>query len=169
MPGSTDEHRAPYLYYLQKAMDEFGINTPLRQAAFLAAVAVNTVDLRIMEELGPDERFEKLYGSRKDLGNFQPGDGARYKGRGAFMLTGRSYYQAFGQQFGVDLVAYPERAAAPDLAFRTAAFYWQKNGLNELADKSDLTNIAKRVPAKLVQLQTYFERAKIALGVIPTP
>jgi WD40 repeat protein/predicted chitinase/cytoskeletal protein RodZ len=178
MPNSTDQERALYLPHLQKAMEEFGINTPLRQAAFLAEVAYNTVDLRVITEKGTDEYLEKLYGSRKDLGNFQPGEGARYKGRGAFLLTGRSNYQAFGAQLGVDLVAYPERAASPEVAFRTAALYWQKNGLNELADRvaevGDIVMIMRGIsgpssphtnPSGLQQLEGYFERAKAALGV----
>ena len=167
MPGSSEAQQALYLPYLQKAMDEFGINTPLRQAAFLAEVAYSTAQLTQLVELGSDKTLEDRYGSRKDLGNFEPGDGARYKGRGAFQLTGRAQYQAVGAQFGIDLIADPEKAAAPDVAFRTAALYWQKNGLNEKAEQSLLQAIHLRVyggRAVPPELQAFYDRAKRVLG-----
>jgi predicted chitinase len=150
-------------------MEEFFINTPLRQAAFLAEVAFNTAELSDLEERGSDDTLEKLYGQRKELGNYQPGDGSRYKGRGAFMITGRSLYQSLSQRLGVDLVNRPELAATPDVAFRTAAFFWRSNGLNALADKSDLVSISRRINGggapSIERQRTYFEKAKIALGV----
>lgn len=168
MPAASDAQRALYLPYLQKAMDEFGINTPLRQAAFLAEVAQNTAQLTHMVELGSDESLEKRYGSRKDLGNYQPGDGALYKGRGGFFIVGRSNYQTVGAQLGVDLIAEPEKAASPELAFRTAGLYWQKNGLNERADQASLPAIHLRVYGSRSvpqELQVHYDRAKRVLGV----
>ena len=50
------------------------------------------------------------------LGNTQPGDGARFKGRGYIQLTGRFNYTRVGQQIGVDLVAAPEMANDPATA-----------------------------------------------------
>jgi len=167
MPGSSEAQQALYLPHLQKAMDEFGINTPLRQAAFLAEVAYSTAQLTHLVELGSDAELERRYGSRKEFGNFEPGDGARYKGRGAFQLTGRAQYQAVGAQLGVDLIADPEKAAAPDVAFRTAALYWQKNGLNEKAEQALLPAIHLRVyggRAVPPELQAIYDRAKRVLG-----
>jgi WD40 repeat protein/predicted chitinase len=169
MPASKDENRGRYLPEIRKAMAEFGINTPTQQAAFLAAVAVNTADLTIMSEPeGKDaDYFEKLYGMRKDLGNFSPGDGAKYKGRGAFLITGRTLYQSLSKAVGVDLVNYPDRAAEPDVAFRTAALMWQRYGMNEAADAGDIKRVARVTTSGLRQLEkltAYFERAKAALG-----
>ncbi len=173
MPNSTEEQRALYLPYLQKAMEEFGIDTPLQRAAFLTEVGYNTLDLKILTELGGDDYFEKRYGTRKDLGNFEPGDGARYRGRGAFFLTGKATYRSFGQVLGVDLVNYPERAAAPDLVFRTAGVYWQKNGLNTWADQSDIVNVDSRIRGTrqpdLAKMQDYFQRAKAVLTAGTSP
>ncbi|HWA89569.1 MAG TPA: SH3 domain-containing protein [Rhizomicrobium sp.] len=42
------------------------------------------------------------------LGNTQPGDGARFKGRGYVQLTGRDNYARVGKQIGVDLIANPD-------------------------------------------------------------
>ena len=39
------------------------------------------------------------YEGRKDLGNVNPGDGVRYKGRGIFQLTGRANYARMGKAY----------------------------------------------------------------------
>lgn len=49
-----------------------------------------------------------LYDGRKDLGNTEPGDGARFKGRGYVQLTGRANYTRIGNQIQVDLVHNPD-------------------------------------------------------------
>jgi putative chitinase len=88
------------------------------------------------------------------------------------MLTGRSNYQAFGTLLGVDLVANPERAASPDLAFRTAALYWQRNGLNEIADKDDIASVSRRISGGTVgleQIRSFYDRAKTALRAGGSP
>jgi len=51
-----------------------------------------------------------------DLGNTQPGDGARFKGRGYIQLTGRDNYQRIGRQVGVDLIGQPQVANDPGIA-----------------------------------------------------
>jgi len=169
MPNSTAESRAAYLPSLQKAFEQYGINTPLQRAAFLAEVAVLTVDLKYLTQAGTDDALERLQGMRKDLGNFDPGDGARYRGRGAFMITGKAFYRAYGEQLGVDLINAPERLASPELAFRSAGLFWQKNALNTVAYQSDIAAVDRRIRGPnqrdLPALQSYFERAKSVLTV----
>jgi putative chitinase len=48
-----------------------------------------------------------------ELGNVQPGDGARFCGRGFVQLTGRSNYTRIGNEIGVNLAASPELANDP--------------------------------------------------------
>ncbi len=167
IPTATEQNIALYLPYIEAAMKEYGINTSLRQAAFLAEVAHNTAALKTLEEFGSDDFLEKRYGQRKDLGNFETGDGARYKGRGPFGLVGRSNYQALGELLGVDLVKEPELAATPKVAFRAAALYWYKNGFNELADKGDFDDIDEKISGNDTtskSVKDYFNRAKIVLS-----
>lgn len=59
-----------------------------------------------------------LYDHRADLGNSQPGDGEKYKGRGFIQLTGKSNYRQHGQAIGLDekLLAQPELANEPKIA-----------------------------------------------------
>jgi putative chitinase len=85
------------------------------------------------------------YEGRADLGNVQAGDGFRFRGRGLIQTTGRDNYQRTGDALGVDLIAEPERLAEPELAARSAAWFWQSHGLNELADGGDIVKITRRV------------------------
>jgi hypothetical protein len=56
------------------------------------------------------------YEDRSDLGNTQPGDGPRFKGRGFSQTTGRRNYQIWSDKLGIDLIAHPEKAALPEIA-----------------------------------------------------
>ena len=131
MPNCAAAKREAYLPFIQQAMAEFVITSYLREAAFLAQLAHESGELRFMEEIASGAAYE----GRKDLGNTQPGDGKRYKGRGPIQLTGRANYQRFGDLLGLDLVNNPTIAATPQVGFRIAGQYWKLNGLNELADK----------------------------------
>ncbi|MGA0555428.1 glycoside hydrolase family 19 protein [Larkinella sp. VNQ87] len=77
-----------------------------------------------IDEFGTTERFNRLYGPEtkvgKMLGNTQPGDGARFKGRGYVQLTGRSNYRRAGAFTNVDLIENPDLAKRPELAYRIA-------------------------------------------------
>jgi predicted chitinase len=122
-------------------MQEFGINTPKRAAAFLAQVAHEIGEFKYMEELASGAAYE----GRRDLGNTQPGDGVRYKGRGPIQLTGRANYAEASRALGIDLVNHPEMASRPDIGFKLAGWFWQKKGLNQLADQGNFNEITRRV------------------------
>jgi predicted chitinase len=55
------------------------------------------------------------------LGNTQPGDGFRFRGRGYVQITGRANYQRIGSLLAVDLIGNPEQALDPAIAYRIAA------------------------------------------------
>jgi hypothetical protein len=61
----------------------------------------------------PEEASGAEYNGRTDLGNTQPGDGPRYKGRGYVQLTGRTNYAKYSKITGVDLVSNPDKALDP--------------------------------------------------------
>jgi predicted chitinase len=152
-------------------MGEFAINSPARAAAFIAQLAHESGEFRWMEEIwGPtpaQRRYEPPSTLAARLGNTQPGDGTRFKGRGPIQLTGRANYQRFGQLLGIDLIAQPQRAASPDVAFRIAALYWANRGLNPLADAGDFREITRRINGGfngLADRIKYFERARTILG-----
>lgn len=177
MPTLAPAKRALYLPHLNEAMRRCGIDTPLRVAAFAAQLAHESGELRWMEEIwGPTAaqlRYEPPGDLARRLGNTQPGDGLRFKGRGPIQITGRANYRQYGELLGVDLVADPARAAAPELAFATAGLYWQRNGLNELADARDFVAITKRINGGtngLADRQRYYALALVALlPAVPSP
>ncbi|MGV8899998.1 MAG: glycoside hydrolase family 19 protein [Burkholderiaceae bacterium] len=126
---------------LNAAMMEFNISTTARQASFLAQVGHESGQLRYVRELASGAAYE----GRKDLGNTEPGDGVRFKGRGLIQITGRANYKACGNALGIDLIAHPELLESPVLACRSAAWFWRSHGLNELADAGDQTRVTRRI------------------------
>jgi putative chitinase len=171
MPNVSAAKVDQLLPYLNSAMQEYGINSAARASAFLAQLAHESGEFRWMEEIwGPttaQRRYEPVTELARRLGNREPGDGKRFKGRGPIQLTGRANYQRFGELLGVDLVSQPERAAQPDVAFRIAALYWMSRGLNELADREDFREITRRINGGfngLTDRIKYFDRARKALA-----
>lgn len=88
---------------------------------------------------------EKVYGGRADLGNTEPGDGARFIGRGFLQITGRANYRALGRMLGLDLEAEPELAARPDIAVRLACAYWTSRKINEACDCGRFREATRRI------------------------
>jgi len=74
---------------------------------------------------------------KKNLGNTDPGDGWKYRGRGLIQITGRNNYTKRGQLLGIDLAAQPELVVDPRYALEIAAAFWHSAGCNEIADRSD--------------------------------
>jgi|GEM_PF-5538382 len=122
MPDLPMDRAQQYLPALDAAMQEGGITTPQRRAAFLAQLAHESCQLRYFEELGDDDYFHQYDPGQPNAaaGNTEPGDGPRYHGRGPIQLTGRGNYRAAGQALGLDLEGDPELAASPDVGFRIA-------------------------------------------------
>ncbi len=171
MPTLTPQKRQMYLPFLNAIMPQYGITSPLRQAAFLAQIAHESGELKFWEEIWGPTAAQKRYEPPSDLatrlGNTQPGDGKRYKGRGPIQITGRFNYGKYGQLLGLDLVGNPDLASTTQVGFETACQFWQVNGLNELADIPDFTAITKKINGGLngqADREKYYTRAKQALG-----
>jgi putative chitinase len=143
-------------------MQAAGINTPLRMAHFLAQTGHESGDLLYTEELASGQAYE----GRADLGNTQPGDGPKFKGRGLIQLTGRANYVAYGQSIGQDLTVdgnWAKVATDPSLAVDVACWFWTKHDLNALADNDQLNTITQRINGGLNGLPDrteHLERAK---------
>lgn len=145
-----------------------GIDTPIRQAHFLAQLAHESGGFIYDHELWGPTPAQKKYEGRKDLGNTVAGDGRRYAGRGYIQLTGRANYTTYGKALGLDLVGNPEIAATPEVAVRVAIEYWDSHHLNGFADKDDITTITRKINGGLNGLEdrkAYLVKAKKALGV----
>ncbi len=126
--------------YLNRTMVEFGISTPLRQAHFLAQVAHESDRFNALEEYASGEEYEW----DRNLGNVQEGDGMRFKGRGLIQVTGRANYGECGRALGVDLINNPTKLVNPDLASRSAGWFWTiKAQLNGNADNDDVRTVTR--------------------------
>lgn len=132
---------ADLLPHLQLTMAEYQITTPLRQAHFLAQLAHESGSFNYLEELDSGDYLE----GRTDLGNTEPGDGRRFKGRGLIQITGRTNYDACGQDLGIDLIKTPTRLSDHDLACLSAGWFWQKNQINEFADRDDVEMVTRTI------------------------
>jgi hypothetical protein len=120
-----------------------------------------------MEEIWGPTQAQLGYEGRRDLGNTQPGDGKRFKGRGPIQVTGRANYRKYGAKLSLNLEANPELAATPEVGFRIAGLYWADRGLNALADLRDFKTITRRINGGLngfADRQRYYERALLVLG-----
>ena len=126
---------------LTAAMAEFEINTPRRQAAFLAQLAHESGSLRYVKELADGNGYE----GRKDLGNTSPGDGVKYKGRGLIQITGKANYRACGMALGLDLLSSPELLETPVNACRSAGRVWKWKNLNQHADTDSFGSLTRAV------------------------
>ncbi len=158
MPNLSQAKAEQYLPHLNRAMAEANITTPKRKAAFLAQLAHESGQLRYMEEIASGAAYE----GRRDLGNTQPGDGVRYKGRGPIQLTGRANYRAAGRALGIDLEGNPQRAKDPDVAFRIAGWYWSSRNLNTYADAGNFREVTRRINGGyngMADREMYYRRA----------
>jgi len=167
MSHSKSDRVALFLEPINQTMAEFEImDSPQRVACFLAQVGHESGGLIYVRELASGQAYE----GRKDLGNTEPGDGVRFKGRGLIQITGRSNYLACGTALEVDLIADPTQLEAPLLAARSAGWFWDKNKLNAIVDANDFKKLTRRINGGLNGLDdriAYYQRACAMLAITP--
>ena len=157
-PRADEGRLAKWVEPLNVAMDEWQIDSPQRQAAFLAQTAHESGQFYYVREIASGEAYE----GRKDLGNTEPGDGVRFKGRGLLQLTGRANYAACGAALGLDLLGEPSLLELPENAARSAAWFWWSRKLNGLADAANFRAITLRINGGLTGYKdrlAFYERA----------
>ncbi len=99
---------------LLAAFDKYGDGDRQKLAYILGTAFHETDRFSTLEEYASGEAYE----GRQSLGNTQPGDGKRFKGRGFVQVTGRRNYTDWSKRLSVDLVANPELAEQPSIAAR---------------------------------------------------
>ncbi|MBV6626654.1 MAG: M23 family metallopeptidase, partial [Rivularia sp. (in: Bacteria)] len=133
-----------YLPHIITALREVGIYDRLTLIATVATIAVETGSFAPIREYGGANYFSR-YDGRTDLGNTQPGDGAKYRGRGFIQLTGRANYRQYGAQLGVDLENNPDLALDPVISARILAAYFINRGIHTVARQENWEEVRKRV------------------------
>lgn len=151
----------------------FGIDSPLRMAHYLAQVFHESQLLKRTDEnlnysadgllrtfpryfnaelakeyaRKPERIANRVYASRMGNGTEASGDGWRYRGRGYIMLTGRENYERFAKSdvCTEDVVRQPDALMRFPLNQVVAGWFWERNGLNALADSDDCDAITRRI------------------------
>lgn len=196
MPNVKETRVKEFVKCFNEWSDRFGISTPLRFVHFIAQIAHESGEFKSMEEnlnysadgllrvfpkyftketaaqyaRKPEKIANKVYANRMGNGNEASGDGWRFKGRGAIGTTGRDNYKAYADsEFCVgDLMSHPEWLAQSPGCYKSAMYFWWKNGLNQIADTDDVVKVTKRVNGGtngLAQRQYYYRMAKRVMGI----
>ncbi len=134
-----------YVPVLNTAMNRYQIVGAKRVAAFIAQIGHESGQLKYAKEIWGPTVAQTRYEGRADLGNTEPGDGSKYRGRGLIQITGRANYKACGEALGLDLVNEPELLEKPQHACMSAAWFWATKGLSTLADEGKLETITRRI------------------------
>jgi putative chitinase len=174
-----------WLEPLENTFAKYDINTPQRQAAFIGQCAHESGNFKVLQEnlnysadglmktwpsrfstieianqyaRQPAKIAGKVYNGR--LGNTSEEEAAKYLGRGLIQLTGKENYANCGSGIDVDLLADPTLLLDSRYATLSAGWFWNKKGLNALADASDIETMTKRINGGLIGLDD--RKAKIA-------
>lgn len=122
-----------------------------RVAMWCAQIGHESGGLFYTEEIASGSAYE----GRADLGNTQPGDGVRFKGRSWIQITGRSNYTRLSQwAHGKGLVPTPTyfvdnpaALASDQYAGLGAAWYWvvARSDINALSDARNIELVSRRI------------------------
>jgi predicted chitinase len=127
-------------------------------------------DAQTVVSKGPEAVGDVIYGGR--MGNNQPGDGYKYRGRGFIQITGKDAYKAIGDKIGVDLINKPDLANDPEIAAKIVpAFFQLKLGKNKPSDLDDIKTVNKLVgsaseasKSKRIELASQYMNSDLSTG-----
>lgn len=142
--GPIDNVRANWPL-VEAALDQRGLYTPFTAVAAISTIAVETSRFYPVRERGGPAYLTGLYENRKDLGNVNPGDGAKFCGRGFIQITGRWDYAHFGAEIGKDLENSPDLALDPAVASSVLAVYFSERCIPQYADQQNWEMVRRRV------------------------
>ncbi|AVK04277.1 chitinase family protein [Pseudomonas aeruginosa] len=144
-----------------------GFRHGVAEATEQAVDLVQQVPAAAGQARNPQAITDNAYAARNGNGDEVSGDGWRFRGRGLLQITGRANYRAAGAGLDQPLEQEPELLERPEFAALSAAWWWSKHGLNELADRGEFAAITRRInggfngQAERVEL---WERAKRVLS-----
>jgi putative chitinase len=174
-----------WLAPLEEVFVKYDISTPVRQACFIGQCAHESGNFKTLQEnlnysseglmktwpsrfptkeiadqyaRNPAKIAGKVYNGR--LGNTNEEEASNFLGRGLIQLTGKENYANCGTALGLDLVGNPALLIEPKYATLSAGWFWNKKGLNSLADAADIETMTKRINGGLIGLDD--RKAKIA-------
>jgi len=178
---------------LEETFAKYDISTTQRQSSFIGQCAHESGNFRILEENlnysatrlmavwpsrfpsldvadqyanNPEKLANKIYSGRMGNGNEESGEGYAYRGRGLIQMTGKEAYANCGSGLGMDLIGSPDRLLDPQYAAMSAGWFWNKHGLNILADAQDYTNMTKRINGGILGLDDRVMKINKVLDVL---
>ena len=180
-----------WLEPLDATFQKYNIATPKREAAFIGQCSVESANFtRLQENLNysaqrlmqvwpsrfpnismaqpyannPEKLANFVYAGR--MGNLQDGDGWKFHGRGLIQLTGRENYANCGSSIGVDIIDNPDLLLTPKYATLSAGWFWNKHGLNLLADAQEYGTMTRRINGGTTALDERIAKITKALQVL---
>ena len=191
-----NKYTSYWLGVINQLFPDYEINTPLRQAAWIAQCAHESAEFTVLQEnlnyrwqslrkvfpkyfptdelaqqyAGKPNKQEaianRVYANRMGNGDEQSGDGFRYRGRGLIQLTGKDNYTWFAHSIEIK----PEEAAdyleTFEGAAQSACWFWETNGLNRWADQGDILTLTKRINGGTIGIEDRKKHYQHALHVL---
>lgn len=109
---------------------------------------------------------DEFRSKRGAMGNTEPGDGWRFRGRGIKQLTGRNNYTAFGKSVGMGAEEAAEYVATEKGALESACWFWATNKLDKWADNGDIKGLTKKINGGTIGLEDRTRRWEEALAIL---
>ncbi|MDQ7262288.1 peptidoglycan-binding protein [Paracoccus sp. PS-1] len=162
---------------LQMAGVGAGLERPHRLAMYLGQLSHESMGWRYDREIWGPTAAQKRYEGRADLGNTQPGDGSRFRGRGPIQITGRANYASFTawarklDRDAPDFVAIPDAVNSNPWEGLGPIWYWSvgnpdRASLNRYADAGNYEMLTRRINGGLngyADRQARYARAALVL------
>ena len=148
--GATTSLMPALADWMNQTCPTYEIDTPQEYCHFLAQACHETDHFRTLREYASGSAYE----GRTDLGNTQPGDGVKFKGRGIFQTTGRGNYLQLGIKQGHRdmFINKPELLEQPQYAVWSACEYWKARGLNDVANHPDNDLLKKKYKGNIIDV-----------------
>jgi putative chitinase len=161
-----------WLLWLQKTFERYSIDNTVRQSAFIGQCMHESANFKVLQEnlnysanglksvwssrfstdeiankyaRHPDMIANKVYANRMGNGDEESGDGWKYRGRGLIQCTGKDLYKTLSDVLNIDLINNPDLLQEMPFASMSAGWFWNKKGLNALADAKDYKEMTKRI------------------------
>ncbi len=181
---------------MANAMPQWQIDTPDRVAAFLAQIAVESLELTVWEEdlyysaeallrvwpehfnppevaaqyaYRPAAIANRAYANRMGNGDEASGDGYKYRGRGPIQITGLDNYTLAGTALHLDLINQPDLLAEASAGCASACHFWVMNNCNTLADERNFEAITRAINGGLTDEGHRVTYLKTALEYLKLP
>lgn len=178
---------------LCQILPDYDINTIPRVAAFLAQTAHESGGYRAIKEnlnyraeslcrvwpkyfpnidvarqyaQQPERIANRAYANRMGNGDEASGDGWKFCGRGLIQLTGKSNYQRYAESLEISLDEASEHLTTFEGCVQSAAWFWEANNLNVLADKGDMVMLTKRINGGTLGLDDRIKHYNHAIQVL---